>query len=86
MSDALLLKLIGGRGSSRGTALHGTKLPLDKWRRAATLLAAGGPRVRLRELQAACGVSHKTAWRMRSLLSDAAQALAEQGSGQSEQA
>lgn len=64
---------------TRRTLLHGTKLPLATWHRAARLMARERP-VRLRELQAACGVSYKTAWRMRRILTDAVIASAEHSS------
>jgi hypothetical protein len=58
-----------------GTGLHGSKVRLETWRRAAALCAAGEPRIR--DLQDACAVSYRTAWRMRQRLLDAAKALRE---------
>jgi hypothetical protein len=61
--------------ATAGTALHGSKVRLETWRRAAALCAAGRPRVS--DLQAVCAVSYRTAWRMRQRLLDAAGALSE---------
>lgn len=73
MSDQLLCAV-----SAR---LQRTKLPLATWNRAASLIAASERRVRLRDLRVVCGVSHKTAWRMRELLTDAAELIREQRLG-----
>lgn len=61
--------MVSGR-QTRGTLLHGTKLRMEAWLAAAELYVSVQGNIKLRELQEACGVSHKTAWRMRSTLRD----------------
>ena len=67
----------GALAGTAGTALHGTKVPVGIWLNAATIFAAAGGKVRLRDLQQTCGTSYKTTWRMRSVLRDAAAILSE---------
>lgn len=54
-----------------------TKLAPSTWRRAAQLFAKRGGTVSLRVLCSECGVSHRTAWRMREALRDSDQILKE---------
>lgn len=60
------LRLDGADGT-RGTPLHGTKLPVAVWLNAVELFALSR-NVRIADVCRACHVSHKTAWRIRSLL------------------
>ena len=50
-----------------------SKLPREIWSQAAALFDREAGKVRLRVLCAECGVSHRTAWRMREHLRDARQ-------------
>lgn len=56
-----------------------SKLDADTWARAATLFAQSRGHIRLRVLCTECGVSHRTAWRMREALRDSAMILQESG-------
>jgi Homeodomain-like domain len=54
-----------------------TKLAASVWRQAANLFVESQGRLKLREICEECGVSHRTAWRIRELLRDAAQVVRE---------
>lgn len=54
-----------------------SKVAAAKWRLAAQLFAKSEGRVRLRILCDECGVSHRTAWRIREALRDSAAVLRE---------
>ena len=62
---------------TRGTMVHGTKLPTAIWLAAVREFTKRSGRIRIVELQQACGVSYKTAWRMRVVLRDAAAMIEE---------
>lgn len=70
--DMLIAAFFQGRPPRR------TKLAASVWQHAANIFAESGGRVKLRELCDQCKVSHRTAWRIRDLLRDAAQAVKEQ--------
>jgi hypothetical protein len=70
--DMLIAALPDGRPP------RGSKLKPQKWRDAATIFAERREHITLRELGTLCGVSHKTAWRMRDIFRDAAQVIREQ--------
>lgn len=61
-----------------GRPPRGSKLKPQTWRDAASIFADRCERITLRELGTLCGVSHKTAWRMRDIFRDAAQVIREQ--------
>jgi hypothetical protein len=61
-----------------GQPPRGSKLKAQVWREAARLFVQHQERITLRELSAECGISHKTAWRMRDIFRDAAQVVREQ--------
>ena len=58
---------LGSSGATRGTIVHGTKLSLRVWLKAVELFARQ-PEISIHDLGRVCGVSYKTAWRMRTLL------------------
>jgi hypothetical protein len=60
-----------------GIPPRGSKLAAPVWRIAATLFERHSGNVRLRMLCSECGVSHRTAWRMRETFRDAAQLVME---------
>jgi hypothetical protein len=70
--DALIAALPDGQPP------RGSKLKAQVWREAARLFVDHREKITLRELSAECGISHKTAWRMRDIFRDAAQVLREQ--------
>lgn len=58
----------GGTCGTAGTELHGTKLSIERWAKAARLYTRRDGLVTLSEIQVACKVSHRTAWRVRAKL------------------
>jgi hypothetical protein len=73
MNAALLIESLPD-----GRPPRGSKLGASTWYRAADLFAAHDGKVRLRIISEQCHVSHKTAWRLRETLRDAAQVIREQ--------
>lgn len=71
-ADMLIAALPGG-GPPRGSKLDGAI-----WQDAARIFADRHERITLRELRVECGISHKTAWRLRGTLRDAAEVIREQ--------
>jgi hypothetical protein len=69
--EMLIAAFLGGRPP------RGTKLAPSVWQQAATLFAEYEGKLTLREIREECGVSHKTAWRIRELLRDAAHVIRE---------
>ncbi len=69
-AERLIAAMPGGRPP------RGTKLRHTVWWQAAALFDREAGKVLLRTLCAECGVSHRTAWRMRESLRDAAQIVA----------
>jgi hypothetical protein len=71
MTAARLIAALPG-----GAPPRGTKLPPETWWRAARLYDSTAGKVRLRALCESCGISHRTAWRLREYLRDADQVAA----------
>jgi hypothetical protein len=61
-----------------GRPPRGTKLAFSVWQQAANLFAANEGCLRLRVICEECGVSYRTAWRIREMLRDTAQVIREQ--------
>jgi hypothetical protein len=72
LTAAKLVALLPGGNPPRHSNLNART-----WERAARLFAQSGGRISLKMLGQECGVSHRTAWRMRETLRDSAQMLCE---------
>jgi predicted transcriptional regulator len=70
--DMLIAAFFEGRPPRR------TKLALSIWHQAANVFVAQQGRLKLRVICEECGVSYRTAWRIREMLRDAAQVIREQ--------
>jgi hypothetical protein len=79
LSGEAMLCVVAGTRGRLARRPRNSKLALETWRRAAELVAEHGGNVPLKRIEAACGVSHRTAWRLRNLLRDAARVIVERG-------